>query len=52
VRRVALDYEKSCNDVCHVARFYWKGIWYLNNNVYLSAAFGPALPAVWSLVGP
>jgi hypothetical protein len=26
-------------------------IWYLNNNVYVSAAFGPTLPAGWSLVG-
>ena len=26
-------------------------IWYLNNNVFVSAAFGPAIPAGWSLVG-
>src|SRR2546421_551611 len=26
-------------------------IWYLNNNVYVSSAFGPTLPAAWSLVG-
>jgi len=25
-------------------------IWYLNNNVYVSAAYGPTLPAGWSLV--
>ncbi|HUS08856.1 MAG TPA: hypothetical protein VMZ30_00210 [Pyrinomonadaceae bacterium] len=27
-------------------------IWYLNNNIFVSAAFGPNLPAGWSLVGP
>jgi hypothetical protein len=27
-------------------------IWYLNNNVLISGAFGPTLPAGWSLVGP
>ena len=26
-------------------------IWYLNNSVYLSAAFGPTLPVGWSLIG-
>jgi hypothetical protein len=26
-------------------------IWYLNNNVYVGGAFGPILPAGWSLVG-
>ena len=25
-------------------------IWYLNNNVFVSGAFGPSLPAGWSLV--
>jgi hypothetical protein len=25
-------------------------IWYLNNNVYLGGAYGPTLPAGWSLV--
>jgi hypothetical protein len=25
-------------------------IWYLNNNVYISAAYGPTPPAGWSLV--
>ena len=25
-------------------------IWYLNNNVYISAAYGPTLPVGWSLV--
>jgi hypothetical protein len=27
-------------------------IWYLNNNVLVSGAYGPALPAGWSLTGP
>jgi hypothetical protein len=27
-------------------------IWYLNNNVYVSGAFGPTLAAGWSLVAP
>jgi hypothetical protein len=27
-------------------------IWYLNNNVYVSAAYGPTLPPGWSLVAP
>lgn len=27
-------------------------IWYSNNNIFVSAAFGPNLPAGWSLVGP
>ena len=26
-------------------------IWYLNNNVFVSGAFGPTIPAGWSLVG-
>ena len=26
-------------------------IWYLNNNVYVSGAFGPTLPAGWNVVG-
>jgi N-acetylneuraminic acid mutarotase len=26
-------------------------IWYLNNNVYIGGAYGPTLPAGWSLVG-
>jgi hypothetical protein len=26
-------------------------IWFLNNNVYVSGAFGPTLPVNWSLVG-
>ncbi len=26
-------------------------IWYMNNNVFVSSAFGPTLPAGWSLVG-
>jgi hypothetical protein len=25
-------------------------IWYLNNNVFAGGAFGPTLPAGWSLV--
>ena len=25
-------------------------IWYLNNNVFVSGAFGPTVPAGWSLV--
>jgi hypothetical protein len=25
-------------------------IWYLNNNVYVSAMYGPTLPAGWALV--
>jgi hypothetical protein len=27
-------------------------IWYLNNNFFVSGAFGPTLPAGWSLVAP
>jgi hypothetical protein len=27
-------------------------IWYLNNNVFVGGAFGPTLPAGWSLVAP
>jgi hypothetical protein len=27
-------------------------IWYLNNNVYIGGAYGPTLPAGWSLVAP
>ena len=27
-------------------------IWYLNNNAFVSGAFGPTLPAGWSLVKP
>jgi hypothetical protein len=25
-------------------------IWYLNNNVFVSGAYGPTLPAAWSWV--
>jgi hypothetical protein len=27
-------------------------VWYLNNNVFLGGAFGPSLPASWSLIAP
>jgi hypothetical protein len=27
-------------------------IWYLNNNVYVSGAYGPTIPAGWSLAAP
>jgi hypothetical protein len=27
-------------------------IWYLNNNVFVSGAYGPTLPAGWSWVAP
>src|SRR5436190_9380323 len=27
------------------------GVWYLNNNVFIGAAFGPTLPANWKVVG-
>jgi hypothetical protein len=27
-------------------------IWYLNNNVLVSGAYGPTLPAGWSLLAP
>jgi hypothetical protein len=27
-------------------------IWYLNNNVFVNGAFGPTLPAGWSLAAP
>jgi hypothetical protein len=27
-------------------------IWYLNNNVFIGSAFGPTLPAGWSLTAP
>jgi len=27
-------------------------IWYLNNNVFVSGAFGPTLPPGWSVLGP
>ena len=27
-------------------------IWYLNNNIFVSGAFGPTLPAGYSLLGP
>jgi hypothetical protein len=26
-------------------------IWYMNNNVHVGGAYGPTLPASWSLVG-
>jgi hypothetical protein len=26
-------------------------IWYLNNNIFVSATSGPTLPAGWSLLG-
>jgi hypothetical protein len=28
------------------------GIYYLNNSVYAGSAYGPTLPAGWSLVAP
>jgi hypothetical protein len=27
-------------------------IWYMNNNVFVSSAYGPTLSTGWSLVGP
>jgi len=27
-------------------------VWYLNNNAFTSGAFGPSLPANWSLIAP
>jgi hypothetical protein len=27
-------------------------IWYLNNNILVSGAYGPTLPAAWSLIAP
>jgi len=27
------------------------GIWYLNNNVFVSAAYGPTLRPGWSVLG-
>jgi len=27
-------------------------LWYLNNNTFIGAAFGPTLPAGWGLVAP
>ena len=27
-------------------------IWYLNNNVFVSSAFGPTLPTGWNLTSP
>ena len=34
------------------ANTHQTAIWYLNNNVFISGAYGPTLPAGWSLVGP
>jgi len=28
------------------------GIWYLNNNLFVSGAYGPTLPVGWSLGAP
>jgi hypothetical protein len=27
-------------------------IWYLNNNIFVSAAYGPSLSGPWSLIAP
>jgi len=27
-------------------------VWYLNNNVFGGGAYGPSLPANWSLIAP
>ena len=32
------------------AGFQQTGIWYMNNNVFVSGAFGPTLPAGWFVV--
>src|SRR5438034_1200626 len=32
------------------ANTHQTAIWYLNNNVFVSGAYGPTLPAGWSLV--
>jgi hypothetical protein len=37
--------------VLHNASTRQTAIWYLNNNVFLSGAYGPTLPAAWSLRG-
>jgi hypothetical protein len=37
--------------VLYNARTRQTAIWYLNNNVFVSAAFGPTLPGGWVLRG-
>jgi hypothetical protein len=39
------------NYVLYNANTRQTAIWYMNNNVFVSGAYGPTLPAGWSLVG-
>jgi hypothetical protein len=38
--------------VLYNASTHQTAIWYLNNNVFVSSAFGRTLPVAWSLVAP
>jgi hypothetical protein len=40
------------DDVLYNAGTRRTAFYYLNNNVYVSSALGPVLPAGWSLVAP
>jgi hypothetical protein len=40
------------NDVLYNASTRRTAFYYLNNNVYVGSALGPALPAGWTLAAP
>ena len=44
--------DGSPDFVLQNAQTHQTAIWYLNNNAYVSGAYGPTLPAGWSLVAP
>jgi len=50
---VAYDFNQDGKPdyVLYNAVTHQTAVWYLNNNVFISAAFGPTLPANWKVVG-
>ncbi len=47
------DFNNDCNPdyVLYNASTGQTAVWYMNNNVFVSSAYGPPLPGAWRLVG-
>ncbi len=48
---VDFNADRKPDYVLYNAGMRQTAIWYMNNNVFVSGAFGPTLPDGWSLVG-
>ena len=46
-----LNGDRQPDYLLYNAMTHQTAIWYLNNNVFVGAAFGPTLPAKWNVVG-